>query len=217
MQTQSNEQLCALAQKGDAASCGLLVERNLGFIRKTALELYRTNSLEQSDLSIDLDDLTQEGCIGLLNAIPLFDDQKGIKFLTYAAPAIRNAMTDLCRKEAAQFEQRMTDEQGDLHYKQVYLDDILPGDERLLRIESIVNPFARNPEEVLIKKETLLALYAALGQLTNREQTYLLYRYGFTDDMEHPLSNTAIHFRLSESRARRTEKTALTHLRKKFL
>ena len=39
--------------------------------------------LDENDIGIDLDDLVQEGSIGLLNAIPLFDAGRGMKFLTY--------------------------------------------------------------------------------------------------------------------------------------
>lgn len=91
MPTRSNEQLCRLAQKGDTAARDILLEKNLGFIRKIALEQYRNMGLDENDIGIDLDDLMQEGSIGLLNAIPLFDAGRGMKFLTYAAPALRNA------------------------------------------------------------------------------------------------------------------------------
>lgn len=94
MPTRSNEQLCRLAQKGDTAARDILLEKNLGFIRKIALEQYRNMGLDENDIGIDLDDLMQEGSIGLMNAIPLFDAGRGMKFLTYAAPALRNAMTD---------------------------------------------------------------------------------------------------------------------------
>lgn len=89
MPTRSNEQLCRLAQKGDTAARDILLEKNLGFIRKIALEQYRNMGLDENDIGIDLDDLMQEGSIGLLNAIPLFDAGRGMKFLTYAAPALR--------------------------------------------------------------------------------------------------------------------------------
>ena len=92
MPTRSNEQLCRLAQKGDTAARDILLEKNLGFIRKIALEQYRNMGLDENDIGIDLEDLVQEGSIGLLNAIPLFDAGRGMKFLTYAAPAIRNAV-----------------------------------------------------------------------------------------------------------------------------
>ena len=107
MPTRSNEQLCRMAQKGDTAARDILLEKNLGFIRKIALEQYRNMGLDENDIGIDLDDLMQEGSIGLLNAIPLFDAGRGMKFLTYAAPALRNAMTDCIRAALGLFEQRM--------------------------------------------------------------------------------------------------------------
>ncbi len=82
---------------GDTAARDILLEKNLGFIRKIALEQYRSMGLDENDIGIDLDDLMQEGSIGLLNTIPLFDTGRGMKFLTYAAPALRNAMTDCIR------------------------------------------------------------------------------------------------------------------------
>ena len=112
MKTRSNERLCAQAQKGDENARSLLLEKNYGFICQTAAELYRSMNLGESDLGIEMDDLTQEGSIGLLDAISHFDSSKGIKFLTYAAPSIKNAMTDLVRSAFAQYEQRMTDKKN---------------------------------------------------------------------------------------------------------
>ena len=133
MKNQSNEQLCALAQKEDMNARDLLLKNNLGFIRKTANEIYSGMNLGESELSIDKDDLEQEGCIGLLNAIPHYDGGKGIKFLTYAATSIRNAMTDLIRDAFSQYEMRMTDTTDGLAFQKIYLDEVLPGEERMLR------------------------------------------------------------------------------------
>ena len=82
MPTRSNERLCELAQAGDTVARTILLENNLGFIRKIALEQYQGMGLDENDIGIDLDDLVQEGSIGLLNAIPLFDAGRGMKFLT---------------------------------------------------------------------------------------------------------------------------------------
>ena len=57
-----------------------------------------------------------------------------------------------------------------------------------------------------------MELYAALGKLTAREQTYLLYRYGFTDGIEHPLIGAELHFHLSESRTKKVEGEAMDSL-----
>ena len=53
----TNERLCALAQKGDEAAREFLVEKNMGFIVQLAGLVYRSSSLEGSDLNIDVDDL----------------------------------------------------------------------------------------------------------------------------------------------------------------
>lgn len=76
MPTLSNERLCKLAQAGDTAARDILLESNLGFIRKMALEQYRSMGLDENDIGIDLEDLVQEGSIGLLNTIPLFDGKR---------------------------------------------------------------------------------------------------------------------------------------------
>ena len=69
-----------------------------------------------------------------------------------------------------------------------------------------------NPAQIYIAKETHKELHAALDAISNREREYLLYRFGFEDDMEHPLTETAEHFFLSESRAKSTEKLALDNV-----
>ena len=208
----TNERLCALAQKGDESAQELLVEKNMGFIIQTADLVYRSSSLEGSDLNIDVDDLVQEGSIGLLRAVDGFDPARELKFLTYAAPFIRNAMTDLVRDAFSRYEQRMVDSENGLGLQKVWLDEVLPGEERLLRMEAVADIAAKSPEQVYEERETLRELYEGLRQISEREQTYLLYRHGFTDDIGHTLIGTAIHFHLSEKRAKKLEGEAMDNL-----
>lgn len=208
----TNERLCTLAQKGDEAAREILVEKNMGFIVQTADLIYRSSSLEGSDLNIDVDDLVQEGSIGLLKAISSYDKSVGVKFLTYAAPFIRNAMTDLVRDAFSRYEQRMVDSENGLGLQKVRLDEVLPGKERLLRMEAVADIAAKSPEQVYEERETLRELYEGLGKISERAQTYLLYRFGFTDDIEHTLTGTAIHFHLSEKRAKKLEGEAMDNL-----
>ena len=208
----TNERLCVLAQKGDEAAREFLVEKNMGFIVQTADLVYRSSSLEGSDLNIDVDDLVQEGSIGLLRAVDGFDPARKIKFLTYAAPFIRNAMTDLVRDAFSRYEQRMVDSENGPGLQKVRLDEVLPGEERLLRMEAVADIAAKSPEQVYEERETLRELYEGLGQISEREQTYLLYRHGFTDDIGHTLIGTAIHFHLSENRAKKLEGEAMDNL-----
>ena len=138
---QTNERLCALAQKGDAAALDSLIDNNKSFIGKVANDLFRSMNLAQSGLNLDTDDLKQAGNLGLWKAVPKFDAARGMKFLTYAAPAIRNAMMDMVRDAFTAFEQRMLTEGKDgVCYQRVSLDDVLPGEEQLRRIEAIADP-----------------------------------------------------------------------------
>ena len=159
MRRPGNERLCALAQKGDAHAADLLLEQNSGFIRKTANEIFLKSNLAESDLSIEPGDLEQEGCIGLLKVISTYDQSIGVKFLTYAASFIRNAMTDLVRDSFSQYEQRMVASENGLGLQKVRLDEVLPGEERLLRMEAVADITAKSPEQVYEEKATLRELY----------------------------------------------------------
>lgn len=70
--------------RGDSAAFDRLVEHNLGFVVKIANE-YR-------GLGVPLEDLLNEGNLGLLEAARRFDTKKGVKFLTYAIWWIRKTI-----------------------------------------------------------------------------------------------------------------------------
>ena len=80
--------------------------------------------------------------------------------------------------------------------------------------EVLIDEYALSPEQIFIKKETILIVRKALSMVSKREQEYLHYRYGFIDDIEHDRKETAYHFRLTVSRAKRLEKDALENCRR---
>ena len=73
--------LLAKAKQGDKRARDIMVERNLRLVAKVALK-YKGRGVE-------LEDLIQEGSIGLMKAIDMFDLEKGCKFSTYAVCWIR--------------------------------------------------------------------------------------------------------------------------------
>src|SRR5471030_3373720 len=50
--------------------------------------------------SIDVGDLVQDGVLGLIDAANRFDEDRGIKFETFAERRVRGAMIDALRKDA---------------------------------------------------------------------------------------------------------------------
>lgn len=93
----SNEELCALAKGGDTEARNRLLETNLSFIRQQANKIYGQSGSGR----LDVDDLIQEGCLGLMVAINRFDPERGTKFLTYAVWWIRKFMQEAVNIVAA--------------------------------------------------------------------------------------------------------------------
>lgn len=200
----SNEQLCIAALDGDTEARNALVENNLRFIKSTAYEMWSAQQELNSALGIEINDLVQEGSLGLLDCIPGYNPDTGNKFLTYAAPAIRNAMVDYIRRWNPTFEAKNL---GSI----IRLDDVVK-DENKGKHEFIADSRAKNPEQIYIAKETHEEIHTALQRIDRRERAYLWYRFGFEDDVYHPLNETAKHFHLSESRAKSTEALALDNV-----
>jgi RNA polymerase primary sigma factor len=73
-------------QDGDPEAKATMIERNLGLVRAIARSFGRSG--------VPIADLVQEGTIGLVRAVELFDHRRDVRFSTYAAWWIRRAMRD---------------------------------------------------------------------------------------------------------------------------
>lgn len=186
----SNEELCALAKGGDTEARNQLLESNLSFVQQQANKIWGQSGSGR----IDVDDLIQEGCFGLMEAINRFDPERGTKFLTYAVWWIRKFMREMVGIVVASDEIDLAE-----------LDEL-----------SLSQIYGKSPEQIILQAETYAELHDGLREISARERTYLLYRYGFADGDEHPIPETAAHFHLTEKRAQKTERAALYDLRRKL-
>jgi RNA polymerase primary sigma factor len=85
----SREDEVRLAQRiegGDLKAKETMVESNLGLVHAVA-RAFRGSGAPHADL-------VQEGTVGLVRAVELFDHRRGVRFSTYAAWWIRRAMRD---------------------------------------------------------------------------------------------------------------------------
>jgi RNA polymerase primary sigma factor len=80
-----SERLAARACRGDHVARTALVEEHMGLVRSVAFR-YR-------DLGLPVEDLVQEGAIGLLAAIDDYDSSRGASFSTHAFWRVRAAVT----------------------------------------------------------------------------------------------------------------------------
>ena len=75
-----NMELLERVQRGDTHAEGILIEENLGLVRKIARRFL--------DRGTEFEDLVQIGTIGMLKAIRSFSLDRGTAFSTYAVPLI---------------------------------------------------------------------------------------------------------------------------------
>ena len=218
MESLTNEQLCTLAQAGDEQVVSLLIKANLPFVRKVANQIAE-NPVRQEHLcacGVGFDDLVQAGSIGLWRAIGSYDFSSGVKFLTYAASAIKRSMGDLIRQYSRDTVWQLRRDKANA-WKIIYLDEDLDdtGEDTVECL--IASPNVKSPEGIYIEQETAAELHEAMEALPDRENAYVQYRFGFTDGKAHPLTETAQYFHLTESRAKGIERSALKLLKHELI
>jgi RNA polymerase primary sigma factor len=189
------ERACArAAAAGDAAARQRLVQANLRFVVRVARQ--------HANRGLPLEDLVNEGNIGLLHAANRFDPERGVRFISYAVWWIRQGMVRALQPErAASAAVSLESPAGS------------PEDETPLwaRLEDTSVP---HPEEALAGHALKSGVDSALGALSGREQSILRERFGLSGSGTVTLAETGKRFGLSKERIRQIEKRALGKLRR---
>ena len=154
----SDESLCQMAKAGERTAEELLVTRYIRFVRTCARPFFLIGG--------DSEDLTQEGMIGLMNAVREYDAGKAASFRTFAEICIRNRLYSALRSAA-----------GDKHSP---LNQSVPLDTPYLDSNSYTSGTSSlaqcNPEDFLIDREHTAALLSGVRkQLSDFEAEILGY------------------------------------------
>lgn len=151
----SDEQLVRLAGKGTEEVFGVLVSRCAPMIQQQALRLRR--------VSMDAEDLAQEGFVGLLSAVRTYREEGGASFRTYAAVCIRNRMLSAIR-------QISSDEAA----ASVYEDP-----EEEMDLSARINGGQADPAQLVVQREDVALLRRRLQEtLTDLEYEVLMLFLG---------------------------------------
>lgn len=154
----SDEELCRLVSQEDRLAEELLVTRYSRLVRTCARPYFLIGG--------DSEDLTQEGMIGLMNAVREYDASKAASFRTFAETCIRNRLYSALRSAA-----------GDKHLP---LNQSVPLDTPFFDSNSYTsgtgNLAERNPEDFLIDREHAQSLLTGVRkQLSEFEAKILGY------------------------------------------
>lgn len=153
-----DEELCQSVQAGDRFAEELLVARYTRLVRTCARPFFLIGG--------DSEDLTQEGMIGLMNAVREYDTTKEASFRTFAEICIRNRLYSVLRAAARD--------------KNSPLNQSVPLDTPFFDSNSYTsgtsNLAQRSPEEFLIDREHTKSLLSGVRkQLSEFEAKILGY------------------------------------------
>lgn len=148
----TDEQLCA-----DCGQSSQAMEELVGRYQKLVRACARPYFL----VGAEFDDLLQEGMLGLLHAVSLYDPQREVSFQTFAAVCIRNRLISAVRRAGSDKHRLLNDSVPLCTFS---LD--APSDEVNL------SPTEKSPEELLIGREEYAEFQtqvaSALSPLENR-------------------------------------------------
>lgn len=184
-------------KSGDDDAKNVIIEHNLRLVAHITKK-YCTNSSEQ-------DDLISIGTIGLIKAANTFDDNKGIKFATYASKCIENEVLMYFRsqKKTAQ----------DISINEPIDSDSEGNPLTLMDIISVEDTVA----DEINQKIQIKQLYNYIGELKDeREKTIIILRYGLYGNAPLTQKQIASKLDISRSYVSRIEKKVIEKLRKRF-
>ena len=153
----SDEALCRLMQDGNVDAGDELARRSIILVRRRARALLAGG--------LEIDDLAQEGMLGLIAAMKAYRPDRGASFRTFAYRCVTNRMLNLIAASGR-------------NPSQVSFDHI--GNLEPLTEEQIPN--AKDPQEILIQQEnTFDWIHRARNLLSKTEREALrLYLGGYT-------------------------------------
>lgn len=209
-------------------------EAKLRFIKanlRLVVSIARRYPLPQG---MDLQDLIQEGNLGLEHAVDKFDWRRGFKFSTYATFWIRQSIgraldqkASLIRipgDRAAQLRSALRHQTSDSDQLDSDLSELQKltspvsldktvGDDGDVTIGDLQKSAMATPEEVMVDQVDLDLMQELLGTLDKRARYAVEARFGFVDGERHSFREIGEALDITAEAARRMVARALEHLK----
>lgn len=201
------KRLLKLSRKGNLKAKNELLEANLKFVFDIAKHY--------TGRGLSISELISEGNMGLLRAIEKFDEEKDIKFISYAVWWIRQAMLEAVkRKKLLKMVEIDPAKSNDDIFERKIADD---EDEVIGGMNDV--GFSNEADEY--KKELGRDQKEVIGKLLNslnsREREVIEYYYGLNNKRELTLSEIGSKLGLSSERVRQVKLKSIRKLRSSMM
>ncbi len=207
----SDKEEAELAQRilnGDEKALNKLMSANLTFVVSLATQ-YKNRGL-------DIEDLISEGNIGMLKAAKRFHPEHGHRFVTFAAPYIREAIEKAIEQQVGLYRvpRNMKDEALEKKRSRALSIDAPVGGSTELSLGRVIpNKDAPDPDQLLQKQNIERELADIVRQLPVREQQVVQYFYGIGVETK-TMAEIAQNMGLKRERVRQIRDKAVRQLLK---
>ena len=135
---------------------------------------------QYKDRGLALDDLVAEGNVGLMQAAANFDASRGKRFVTYAAPIIRESIEKALETQNGIFKvpRKERTPSSDKRRKALSVDAPVGGSAELSLLHVLANPNSPQADERVMREIMQGDLQRALEVLPSREREVVEYFYG---------------------------------------
>lgn len=163
----------------------------------------------------------QEASIAFLDAIDTYNSEAGFAFTTYAGNCIKNHIINYLKKQNCENQKKFPVLTYEIDYDEVagIRIKLNPVESDKIKSEPIYeNDYHLTPEELFFRNHKKSVIYMALDELSARHRQYLNYRFGLDNLTDyHTRESTAAHFNITIDEAVKTEKAALSQMRKRLI
>ncbi|HKD43170.1 MAG TPA: sigma-70 family RNA polymerase sigma factor [Myxococcaceae bacterium] len=195
-------ELSRRAKKGDEEARRILAVSNLAFVVAIAKKF--------ANRGARLDDLIQEGNVGLMKAIEHFDSKKNVRFATYAVWWIRAYITRYLKDNRSQVRGGEAERQSMVDFS---LDAAIDDESESTYIERLEDPDA-GPQEQYIAQEKDTEVQEALARVRKRigDLGWAILQERLTQDKPRTLEELGQRWGVSRERVRQVELKTKTFL-----
>lgn len=201
-------ELILKAQFGDKTAIDKLIVSNLRFVITIAKKFITQG--------VELEDLIQEGNLGLITSIKKFDPKQNVKFLSYAIWWIKQSLFSYLNMNSRLIRlpvHIINEKSSDQDILKLDTENCIISESDDLNILDIIpNTNCNAPDHEIIQEALKYEIDEMLNCLNDKEQEIIKYYFGINKDRQYTLDEIGEKLNLTRERVRQIKELVLNRL-----